>query len=395
MRLPLAGLRILAVEQYGAGPYGSTHLADMGAEVIKIEHRASGGDMSRGVGPYFLGDYDSEFYQSLNRNKRSLTLDLKHPMGREVFEKLAATADGLFGNMRGDQPEKLRLRYEDLKALNSKIVCAHLSGYGNHGSRKGWPGYDYLVQAECGFLSVTGEPDSPPARFGLSMVDFMTGMTTAFALLCGIHAARATGVGRDVEVSLFDVAIHQLSYPATWYLNEGLVTTRMPRSAHPYIVPSQLYRTRDGWIFFMCQTQKFWEILCHRIGRPELIDDPAYRDQPARHEHRDRLTDVLDEALASTTTAEWIEILGGAVPCAPVYDLREALDNPFLAERDGVQILDHPDKPGFKLLASPIRMGAEVPNRPAPKLGQDSEALLEELGYDRAAIDDLHERGVI
>lgn len=123
--------------------------------------------------------------------------------------------------MRGDQPEKLRLRYEDLKALNSKIVCAHLSGYGNHGSRKGWPGYDYLVQAECGFLSVTGEPDSPPARFGLSMVDFMTGMTTAFALLCGIHAARATGVGRDVEVSLFDVAIHQLSYPATWYLNEG------------------------------------------------------------------------------------------------------------------------------------------------------------------------------
>ena len=126
------------------------------------------------------------------------------------------------------------------------------------------------------------------------MVDFMTGMTTAFALMCGLHAARATGIGRDVEVSLFDVALHQLSYPAAWYLNEGLVTTRMPRSAHPYLVPSQLYRTKDGWIFFMCQTQRFWELLCEKIGRPELIDDPDYRDQAARHAHRDQLTEVLD-----------------------------------------------------------------------------------------------------
>ncbi|HUH05390.1 MAG TPA: CoA transferase, partial [Kofleriaceae bacterium] len=238
MRLPLEGLRILAVEQYGAGPSGSTYLADMGAEVIKLEHRASGGDMSRGVGPYFLGPHDSHFFQSLNRNKKSLTLDLKHPQGREIFERLVATADGLFGNLRGDQPEKLRLRYADLEHINPKIVCAHLSAYGNDGTRKGWPGYDFLVQAECGFLSLTGEPDGPPARIGLSMVDFMTGLATAFALMCGLHAARASGIGRDVEVSLFDMALHQLSYPAAWYLNEGLVTTRLPRSAHPYIVPS-------------------------------------------------------------------------------------------------------------------------------------------------------------
>ena len=344
MTPPLAGLRILAVEQYGAGPYGSTHLADMGAEVIKLEHRPSGGDMSRGVGPYFLGAYDSHFYQSLNRNKKSLTLDLKHAKGREVLEKLVATADGLFGNLRGDQPEKLRLRYADLAPINPKIVCAHLSAYGNSGSRKGWPGYDFLVQAECGFLSLTGEPGGPPARIGLSMVDFTTGMTTAFALMCGLHAARASGIGRDVEVSLFDVALHQLSYPAAWYLNEGLVTTRMPRSAHPYLVPSQLYRTKDGWIFFMCQTQRFWELLCERIGCPDLIDDPHYRDQAARHAHRDRLTEVLDEALSGRTTAEWLEALGGAVPCAPVYDLKEALDNPFVAEREGVQVFDHPDQ---------------------------------------------------
>jgi crotonobetainyl-CoA:carnitine CoA-transferase CaiB-like acyl-CoA transferase len=395
MKLPLRGLRILAVEQYGAGPYGSTHLADMGADVIKIEHRPSGGDMSRSVGPYFLGPDDSHFFQSLNRNKRSVCLDLKHPDGRLVFEKLVTTAQGVFGNMRGNQPEKLRLRYDDLKHLNPAIVCAHLSAYGREGSRKGWPGYDYLVQAEAGFLSLTGEPDDPPARFGLSMVDFMTGMTTAFALMCGLHAARETGVGRDVDVSLYDVAMHQLSYPAAWYLTEGHPTTRMPRSAHPYIVPSQLYRTRDGWIFLMCQTQRFWETLCAKIGRPELTRDPAYRDQAARHAHRDRLTAVLDQALESRTTAEWIEAMGGAVPCAPVYDLQQALDNPFHHEREGVQLLDHPDHPGLKLVASPIRMGAKVPARAGPKLGQDTADVLEELGYDQAAIEDLRARGVI
>ena len=395
MRLPLSGLRILAVEQYGAGPYGSTYLADMGAEVIKLEHRASGGDMSRGVGPYFLGEGDSQFFQSLNRNKKSLTLDLKRPEGREVFERLVATADGLFGNLRGDQPEKLRMRYADLQGINPKIVCAHLSAYGNDGSRKGWPGYDFLVQAECGFLSLTGEPGGPPARIGLSMVDFMTGLGTAFALMCGLHAARETGVGRDVEVSLFDMALHQLSYPAAWYLNEGLVTTRMPRSAHPYIVPSQLYRTKDGWIFFMCQTQKFWEALCHKIGRAELTLAPEFRDQAKRHLNRDRLTDVLDEALSSKTTAEWLEVLGGAVPCAPVHDLEQALENPFVAERGGVQVLDHPDRPGFKLVANPIRMGAPVPDQPAPKLGEHSRALLAELGYDAQAIEGLAAAGVI
>ena len=187
--LPLNGLRIIAVEQYGAGPYGSCHLADMGAEVIKIENRKTGGDMSRSVGPHFLGENDSEFFQSMNRNKKSLTLDLKSEAGREILHRLVATADGLMGNLRGDQPEKLGLTYDDLKAHNPKIVCAHLSAYGRDGSRKSWPGYDYLLQAEAGFLSLTGETNSPPARFGLSMVDFMTGMTTAFGLVSAIVAA--------------------------------------------------------------------------------------------------------------------------------------------------------------------------------------------------------------
>jgi crotonobetainyl-CoA:carnitine CoA-transferase CaiB-like acyl-CoA transferase len=382
--LPLAGVRILAVEVYGAGPFGTAHLADLGAEVIKIESRAGGGDVSRAVGPQFLGEDDSVFFQSLNRNKKSLALDLKQPMGREVLEKLAATADGLLSNLRGDQPEKLRLRHADLARANPRLVCAHLSAYGRDGSRKSWPGYDYLMQGEAGFLSLTGEPGGPPARMGLSIVDYATGTTCALALLAGILEARRTGRGRDLDVSLYDVAMHLLNYPAAWYLNNGLVTGRVARSAHPFIVPSQLYRTRDGWIFVMAQTQRFWEVLCERLGRADL--KPKYPDFAARREHRDNLTRILDAQFSKRTTQAWLEELRGAVPCAPVYDLAQALQNPYFLERGGVQVLDHPDQPGLKLVASPFRLDEPLPAQPAPKLGEHTEALLVELGYCAADI---------
>jgi crotonobetainyl-CoA:carnitine CoA-transferase CaiB-like acyl-CoA transferase len=391
--LPLAGVRILAVEVYGAGPFGSAHLADLGAEVIKIEQRAGGGDVSRAVGPYFLGEDDSQFFQSLNRNKKSLTLDLKHPRGREVLLKLVATADGLMGNLRGDQPEKLGITYGDLARANPKIVCAHLSAYGRDGARKAWPGYDYLMQGEAGWLSLTGEPDGPPSRMGLSVVDYSTGTTCALALLAGILEARRTGRGRDLDVSLYDVAMHQLNYPAAWYLNEKLVTGRAPRSAHPFIAPSQLYRTKDGWIFVMAQTQRFWEVLCDALGRAEL--KTAYPDFAARREHRDELTRILDAEFGKRTTAEWLERLRGTVPCGPVCDMAEALENPYFLGRGGVQVFDHPDKPGFKLVASPFRIGEPLPARPAPKLGEHTDALLRELGYGEADIERLKQGGAV
>ena len=223
---PLEGVRILAVEVYGAGPFGSAHLADLGAEVIKIEQRAAGGDIvARGRTRTSWAQDDSDFFQSLNRNKKSLTLDLKHPRGREVLR-----APGRHGRWPDGQPARRSAGQarpyatRRFRAVNPRIVCAHLSAYGRDGARKSWPGYDYLMQAEAGWLTLTGEPDGPPARMGLSVVDYSTGTTCALALLAGILEARRTGKGRDLDVSLYDVAMHQLNYPAAWYLNEGLVT---------------------------------------------------------------------------------------------------------------------------------------------------------------------------
>jgi succinate---hydroxymethylglutarate CoA-transferase len=388
--LPLKGVRIVAVEQYGAGPFGTQHLSDLGAEVIKIENPAEGGDVGRGVGPHFFGPGDSHFHESFNRNKKSLTLNLKSAGGRTVLHDLVKSADATFDNLRGDLPQKLGLTYDKLKEHNPKIVCAHLSAYGRTGSRAAWPGYDYLMQAEAGYLSVTGEPDGPPARFGLSVVDMMTGTTAALGLLAGIIDARANGTGRDIDVSLYDVAMNNLSYVGTWYLNEGVVVGRAPRSAHPSLTPSQMYRTKDGWLFIMCNKEKFWPLLAHAIGKPEWADDPAYCNYKARLANRDRLTRELDAVLGTATTAEWLKRLSGIVPAAPVYDVAQALENPFAREQGRILEADHPLHGKIRTLACPIRCPGEADLAGiAPTLGEHTEALLAGLGYDRAHIDEL------
>ncbi|TXL71689.1 CoA transferase [Vineibacter terrae] len=396
MTLPLAGIRILTVEHYGAGPFGTVHLADLGADVIKIEARDSGGDMSRGVGPHHLGAHDSTFFQPYNRNKRSLCLDLKAARGRAVFHRLVAGADAVFNNLRGSQPGRLGLAYADLAAHNPRIVCGHLSAYGRGGSRADRPGYDYLLQAECGYVAVTGEPDAAPARMGLSVVDHLTGLTAALGLLAAIVGARRDGKGRDVDVSLYDTAIHQTTYPAAWYLNHGAETTRLPRSAHPSIAPSQLFPTADGWLFVMCQTQRFWEKLCAGIGAPALATDPRFATPADRRANRAALSDVLDGHFTQRTTAQWMAGLAGSVPLAPVLTLAQALDNGFLHERRGVQSMPHAELGTLHLLADPIRLDGEpLPARAAPALGADGADVLAESGFTAAEIEALQRDGVI
>jgi crotonobetainyl-CoA:carnitine CoA-transferase CaiB-like acyl-CoA transferase len=391
---PLAGIRVLTFENFGAGPFGSMYLADLGAEVIKIESRAQGGDATRSMGPYLLGPHDSHFFQTFNLNKKSVALDLKRVEGRDAFRRLAGTADVVLNNLRGDQPEKLGLDYATLGPANPRLLCAHLSAYGRDNERKGWPGYDYLMQAEAGYLHRTGEPGSPPARMGLSIIDYMTGITTATAILAALIGVLKTGRGGDVDVSLFDVALHQLTYPGSWYLNEGHPTERLPRSSHPSAVPVQLYRTRDGWIFVMCMTEKFWQALLGVLGREDLADDPRFADATARRVHRDALTGVLDAEFERETTQHWLRRLQGLLPAAPVYDLAQALDNPFAAAIGMVRTLPHPARPDFRVLANPIKLdGERLPSRPAPALGEHTDAVLGEAGFTPAEVEALKASG--
>jgi crotonobetainyl-CoA:carnitine CoA-transferase CaiB-like acyl-CoA transferase len=393
--LPLNGVRVLAVEQYGAGPFGTMFLADQGAEVIKIENPRDGGDMARDVGPFFFEAHDSHFFHAFNRNKKSLTLDLSAPKGKEILHDLVKSADALASNLRGDVPEKLGLTYAHLGAHNEKLVCAHLSAYGRKGPRAAWPGFDYLMQAEAGYFALTGEPGGPPARFGLSIVDLMTGLGLAYALLAALTGARETGKGRDIDVSLFDMALHNLNYPAAWYLNQGHKVGRIPRSGHPSLTPCQLYTAADGWIYIMCNKEKFWPALCELVGHPEWADDPRFRRFANRLKHRELITQMLDEVLSTQTTADWLERFAGKVPAAPINDVAQALENPFVGENQCLQTLSHPTRGPYRLVAPPVRTSDSSPARPAPRLGEHTDELLTELGYSQTRIDALRTAEVI
>jgi crotonobetainyl-CoA:carnitine CoA-transferase CaiB-like acyl-CoA transferase len=373
---PLEGIRILTFEQFGAGPYASMLLADLGAEVIKIENPA-GGDAARHVGPHMLANGDSQYFQTWNMNKKSVTLDLKTPEGREGFERLVATADAVMNNLRGDQPEKLGLDYARLRHVNPKIVCLHISAYGRDNERKSWPGYDFLMQAEAGIMGVTGEPDGPPTRVGASMVDFMTGATGATGLLACILRAQRSGTGCDVDTCLFDVALHQLSYAAVWYLNEGDAARRMPRSAHLSVAPVQTFATADGWIFIMCMTDKFWINLVDALGRPDLKTDARFATPASRRENRAALTDVLDGELRRRPTDEWLQTFAGLLPAAPVYEMDQALDAAFPHRTGMVRNVPTADRPGFRVLGNPIKVnGQRAEQVAAPALGAHNDALL-------------------
>lgn len=394
MNKPLEGIRVIAIEQFGAGPYGSMYLAELGADVIKVENRATGGDPSRQSGAITLAEDDSAYFQAFNLSKRSVTLNLKHPEGRALFEDLVRSADVVWNNLRGSQPVKLGLDYASLKDIKPDIVCTHISAYGRDNDRSDWPGYDYLMQAECGFLGITGEPDSPPARFGLSMIDFMTGVVAALGCVSALLSREKHG-GRDVDVSLFDVALHQLTYPGTWYMNHGIETSRVARSAHPYNTPVQLYRTRDGWIFLMCMTQKFWELLLENIDHPELADDPRFATMANRAENRALLTTVLDDILTTQTTDHWFSLLQTKIPVAPVHTLSEALQNPFVHATGMIQTLPHRTVEEYRALSNPIKIdGERLEARCGNGLGADNASILgEELGH--GDLSELEDSGAV
>lgn len=356
---PLEGLKIVTVEHFAAGPYGSMYLADMGATVFKVENAASQGDPARKMGPYFLGENDSLVFQGWNTNKNSIALDLKDPIDRERFLSIVRSADAVMNNLRGDQPSKLGIDYAGLKAEKKDIVCLHISAYGRNNSRAAWPGYDYLMQAETGLMHLTGDPSADPTRFGVSIIDFMTGTVGALGLLAALRSAGQTGEGCDVDVSLFDVALHQLGYAGTWYLNEGLESNRVARGSHMSVSPVQTFTAQDGWIYVMCMTERFWELMLDRLGRNDLKADPRFADQNKRSQNRDALTEILDAEFARAPTAFWLQEFRGTLPVAPVLSVRDALENPFVAEVGMIADVPHPVRPDMRLLANPIEFNGE------------------------------------
>jgi crotonobetainyl-CoA:carnitine CoA-transferase CaiB-like acyl-CoA transferase len=372
---PLAGVRVLTLEQFGAGPYGTMFLAELGAEVIKIE--PVDGDPSRQVGPHLLGKDDSEYFQAWNLGKESVVLDIKSVEGRRQFDALIKTADCVVNNMRGTQPGKLGIDYASLKHLKSSIVCLHISAYGRAGERADWPGYDFLMQAEAGLMELTGDPDGAPTRVGVSLIDSMSGLTGVVGLLACLLRARTTGQGCDVDTCLYDVAMHQLTYPGAWYLNEGDVSPRVPRSAHLSLAPVQTFPTRDGWIFVMCMTQKFWLSLCRALGREELAQDPRFPDPNTRAKNRGALTEALDPAFRMRTTAEWLTIFNGLLPAGPVYRLDQALDSDFAKATGMVSSVPHPVKGSLRVIANPIRIdGERLAQQACSPLGSDNKKVL-------------------
>lgn len=393
---PLKDIRVIAIEQYGAGPYGSLHLADLGAEVIKIETPGSG-DVGRSVPP-FQEDGDSLFFETFNRNKRSLALDVLSDGGREVMRDLAAASDVVYSNLRGDVPAKLGITYDRLAEVNPRIVCCSLSGFGMTGPRQKDPGFDYMLQGLAGWMRLTGDPDSPPTKSGLSLVDFSGGLVAACAIVSGVHAARRDGVGMDCDLSLFDTAISMLTYVATWQLTCGFEVDRAPRSAHPTLVPFQNFPTSDGWIVAGGAKQKFWERFAGALALGHLVDDPRFRDFQCRLENRDALIEAMDAVMTTDSTENWINALTAAgVPCAPVNTVAQGLSDPHVAARELVVETEHPRFGTVRSLASPVRVGAvRTDHTRAPRRSEHRDYVLQEvLGYAPSKVAGLIRDGVV
>lgn len=396
MRPVLEDVRIISLEQYGAGPFATLHLAELGAEVIKVEQWPDG-DIGRHVPPYRT-DADSLFFQSLNRSKRSICLDLRRREGRDVFEDLVRTSDAVFSNLRGDVPGRLGITYRDLAPINPAIVCCSLSGYGMTGPMAAHPGFDYMVQGLVGWMSITGEPDGPPSKTGLSAVDFAAGYAAALALMTGLHQARRDGIGCDCDVSLLETALSMLNYLVAWAGTEGYEPKRVERSGHPTLVPFQNFRTADGWIVAGGSKEKFWIRMAAALGRADLTQDPRYATFDDRLDNKASLIKELDDAFARESTQHWLAVLESAgVPCAPINSIGDALHDPQVVARDSVFTLPHAAWGLVTHAASPLRVGDEPHVRkPAPALGADTRDVLTNLlGYDANRIAQLAKDDVI
>lgn len=376
MSLPLAGVTVVDLSRILAGPYCTMVLGDLGAEVLKVEPPQ--GDDSRGWGPPFASG-ESAYFLAVNRNKKSVCINLKHPGGRDVLRRLTAKADVLVENFRPGTLERLGFGYQEVRQTRPEIIYCSISGYGHSGPLREKPGYDAVIQGEGGWMSLTGETDGPPLKVGASLADIFTGMMAVEGILAALYDRGRTGKGQKVDVALFDSVLATLCYQAQGYLLTGDVPQRMG-NRHPSLAPYETFQTLDGYVIVAVGNDSLWRTFCQAVGRPDL-DQPRFETNALRVENYQELKALLAPIFRSGSTQHWLEALDAkGIPAGRVRSVAEALQNPQVEGRNMLLETEHPVIGRLKMIGNPVKLSGAVEGSclAPPLLGQHTEEVLAE-----------------
>ena len=394
MSLPLEGIKVLDISRVLTGPYCTMILGDLGAEVIKVEIPGVG-DETRSWGPPYV-EGESAYYLSTNRNKKSITLNLKSEEGQKILLDMAKKCDVMIENFLPGTVQRLGVDYETVRKVNPEIIYCSLSGFGQDGPYRDFPAYDLLMQGVGGLMSITGEKDGQPIRIGVALVDIGAGMYAVIGIMSALMTRKTTGKGQYIDISLLDTEVSWMTYMATNYFLSGKNPTRMG-SGHPNIVPYQAFMAKDRYFILAVGNDNIWRRFCEVLGL-DIVDDPKFSTNAKRVENRDELNGMLETLFLTKTADEWVEILQPArIPCGPVNNISEVVNHPQTKHRKMVVEMDHPKAGKVKVLGNPVKMSLTPPRYSLhpPLLGEHTEEVLQGFGYSQEDLADLKAKGVI